>query len=45
MQLVYLIHIFEDKYNIVRDRFETRFSKREKKGHLFQRNNGNFNIY
>ena len=45
MQLVYLVHIFEDNYNIVRDRFETRFSKREKKGHLFQRNNGNFNIY
>ena len=45
MQLVYLIHIFEDNYNIVRDRFEARFSKREKKGHLFQRNNRNFNIY
>ena len=48
MQLVYLIDIFEDNFNTVRDRFGNRFSKSkrdEKKGRLFQRNKGNFNIY
>ena len=45
MQLVYLTDIFEDNENIVRDRFETDSGNVMKKGHLFQRNKGNFNIY
>ena len=43
MQLVF--DIFENNYNIVRDRFETDSVKVMKKGRLFQRNKGNFNIY
>ena len=39
MQLIYLIDIFQDNYNIVRDRFKT------DSGCLLQRNKGNFNIY
>ena len=43
MQLVF--DIFENNYNIVRDRFETDSVKVMKKCRLFQRNKGNFNIY
>ena len=45
MQLVYLIGIFEDNYNIVRDHFETDSVNLMKKDRFFQRNNGNFLIY
>ena len=45
MQLLYLIEIFENKYNTVRDRFETDSVNVMKNGRLFQRNKGNFNIY
>ena len=45
MQLLYLIEIFENKYNTVRDRFETDSVNVMKNGCLFQRNKGNFNIY
>ena len=45
MHLVYLTDIFEDNYNIARDHFETDSVNVMKKGRLFQRNKGNFNIY
>ena len=41
MQLIYLADIFEDNYNIVRDRFETDSVNVMKKDCLFQRNKGN----
>ena len=45
MQLIYLTDIFEDNYNIVRDRVETDSANVMKIGHLLQRNKGNFNIF
>ena len=45
MQLIYLLDIFEDNYNIVCDRFETDSLNVMKIGHLLQRNKGNFNVY
>ena len=45
MQLVYLIYIFEDNYNIVGDRFGTGSVNVMRKDRLFERNKGNFNIY
>ena len=41
MQLIYLADIFENNYNIVRDRFETESASVMK---YIQRNKGNFNI-
>ena len=45
MQLIYLIDIYEDNYNVVRDRFETDSVNVMKNRPLVQRNKGNFNIY
>ena len=45
MQLIYLIDIFEDNYNIVRDCFKTDSVNAMKNSRLLQRNKGNFNIY
>ena len=45
MQLIYLIEIFEDNYNIVRDCVETDSVNVMKIGRLLQRNKGNFNIH
>ena len=45
MQLIYLIDIYEDNYNVVRDRFETDLVNVMKNRLLVQRNKGNFNIY
>ena len=45
MQLIYLTDIFEDNYNIVRDRFEIDSLNIMDIGRLLQRNKGNLNIY
>ena len=45
MQLIYLIEIFEDNYNIVRDCVEADSVNVMKIGRLLQRNKGNFNIH
>ena len=46
MQLIYLIDIFQDSYNIVRDCFKTDSVNEMKKiGRLLQRNNESFKIY
>ena len=45
MQLVYLTDIFEDNYNIARDRFEIVLTNLMKQGRLFQRNKATFNIH
>ena len=45
MQLIYLIDIFEDNYNIVRDSFEIDSTNVMKIGCLLQRNKGNFSIH
>ena len=46
MQLIYLIDIFEDNYNIVRDRFSKQNHLNMMKiGSFFERNKVNLNIY
>ena len=47
MQLIYLIDIFQDDYNILRDHFEIDSVNVMKNKPLVakQRNKGNFNIY
>ena len=45
MQLIYLIEIFQDNYNIVRDHFETDSVNVMKNRPLVARNKGNLNIY
>ena len=45
MQLIYLIDIYEDNYNVVRDLFETDSVNVMKNRPLVQRKKGNFNIY